>query len=240
MNFQTSTNGYGFNLFLFPFAGGSSNSYTAFQQFLSPRINAVAFDLPGRGKRMSEPLLGNIDRVIDDMLNQVRSRLAVPYAFYGHSMGSLIGYLLVKRIIAEGLSQPVYLFFSGRGCPSSPAIKEKYHALPRKDFLDRLRLLGGCPDEMLDNREALEFFEPILRADFKVVETYQYTQSAPFHIPIHVMYGDEEDLSAESVDLWKKETRMPVITSCFSGNHFFIYRHAREIAAIINKQLTNF
>lgn len=239
MSIQINTNVYGFNLFLFPFAGGSSNSYTALQQSLSPRINTVALDLPGRGKRMSEPLLGNIDRVVDDMLNQVRTRLSGRYAFYGHSMGALISYLLTKRIVADGYPPPVYLFLSGRGGPSSAFSREKYHALPRRDFLDRLRSLGGCPDEMLDNTEILEFFEPILRADFKVVETYQHTQSAPFAVPLHIMYGDEEDLVAGSVALWKEETSMPVITSCFSGNHFFIYRHIPEIAAIINEQLAD-
>src|SRR5690606_40893251 len=98
-----------------------------------------------------------------------------PYAIYGHSLGSLLTYLVTIRIIREGLNKPVHLFVSGRGGPSIPRKEPPTSELPRPAFINKLRELGGFPDDLLNDEDVMNFFEPILRSDFRGVETYQYT-----------------------------------------------------------------
>ena len=95
-------------------------------------------ELPGRGQRISEPLLSDIHKIVDDAFLQIKAHINIPYAIYGHSLGTLLGFLLVKRILNENLQQPLHLFFSGRGGPSVQDKDKHIHALPKKEFIKKL------------------------------------------------------------------------------------------------------
>src|ERR1041384_6956218 len=137
------------NIFCFPFAGGSKYSYNGFQPFLPPAITLIPVELPGRGARMDEALLKDVDLLCDDVYKQIKSRLVHPYAFYGHSMGSLIAYLITTRIIRDGLDQPVHLYFTGCVGPSEIASQPKTYHLPKDEFISELKKMGGSPaDDM--------------------------------------------------------------------------------------------
>jgi surfactin synthase thioesterase subunit len=227
-------------LICLPFAGGSSYSYKVFESLLSKEVRMVPVEIPGRGRRITESLYTGTDSIVEDIFHQISGSLHLPYAIYGHSMGTLLGYLLTKRILEAGLPAPMHLFFSGRGGPSSKPDKEIRYNLPQEAFFDKLRELGGCPDEVLDDPMMMELFEPILRADFEVVETYLYEPTTPFDIPIDVMYADGEDLTEEDVMAWADETTAGITITKFTGHHFFIFSHTPQITTIFNKTLTKY
>lgn len=64
-----------------------------------------------------------------------------------------------------------YLFISGSRIPSIPEPKPIYH-LPDEAFKRELGRFEGTPKEILENQELLDFFLPMLRADFTMDETY--------------------------------------------------------------------
>ncbi|HYC27772.1 MAG TPA: thioesterase domain-containing protein, partial [Chitinophagaceae bacterium] len=101
------------NIYCLPFAGGSQLSYSPFVQYESEHIQFLPLELPGRGARWREPLLTDIHEMTNDAFEQIKNGLTDPYAIYGHSMGSLIGYLLTKKILAHNLPAQLHLFFSG-------------------------------------------------------------------------------------------------------------------------------
>jgi surfactin synthase thioesterase subunit len=90
---------------------------------------------------------------------------------------------------------------------------------------------------LLDDPDAMEFFEPILRADFQAFETYCYEQSDPLDIPIWVAIGTDEEATYEKAIAWQFETKREVEVVQFPGNHFFIFEHEREIVEIIANKL---
>ena len=106
-------------------------------------INIIPLELPGRGKRISEPLLSDIQSMTDDLFLQIKTSIMSPYAFYGHSLGALLGYLLVKRILDEKLPPPLHLFFSGRAGPSVQDKDKDIYALPKKEFIQKLKEYDG-------------------------------------------------------------------------------------------------
>jgi surfactin synthase thioesterase subunit len=179
---------------------------------------------------MHEPLLTEINAAVDDIYTQIVPYLNIPYAFYGHSLGSLLAYLLTKKIILEKKKAPIHLFFSGRHAPSVILDEPNSHSLPRNEFITKLKELGGSPDELLNNEELLRFFEPILRADFKLSDNYIFSTSYPFHIPITVMIGTDEKISEENVSAWQKETTLPVRILRFKGDHFFIFNNIEIVS----------
>lgn len=229
------------NLYCLPFAGGSSYSYNLFSPHLSSKINFIPVELPGRGKRIKETLLKSANQIADDIFTAIRPEVVsgVPHAIFGHSMGALLGYLLTRKLLENNLQPPLHLFVSGRGGPSYNDERESYYLLPKKEFKDKLKELGGSPKEVLEHDTLMDFFEPILRADFEVVETHKYEEKEPFNVPISVMIGSTDKVTFETARLWQKETLIPIKIHRFDGDHFFIFQHAQSICKIISAELDN-
>ncbi|KJS32400.1 MAG: hypothetical protein VR64_06605 [Desulfatitalea sp. BRH_c12] len=222
-------------LFCLPFAGGSSYSYRDFQRHANDSVRIAALDLPGRGRRFSDPLLTNLHDMADDVFEQIRSRLHSPYAIYGHSMGACIGYLLIKRIIRERCPLPRHFFVSSRQSPSVQGKEKNWHLLPRADFLDIVKRFEGISTEVIENQELMALFEPVLRADFQALSSYRYEKSAPFDIPITVMRGSDENVGRADALRWQEETTQTISFLEFKGGHFFIFRHAAHIIEIFSR-----
>jgi surfactin synthase thioesterase subunit len=161
------------------------------------------------------------------------------FVFYGHSMGAIIAYCTAIKLRALGATQPKQLFFSGRKGPVLNTGKGNRHKLPSKEFKLELENLGGCPKEVLQNHELMEIFEPILRADFKAVETYQYASTEPLHQKITLFHGIQDHFTKEDVMTWQQESTQPLEYFEFDGGHFFIQKECEAISKTIETQLHN-
>jgi surfactin synthase thioesterase subunit len=227
-------------LFCLPFAGSSAYSYRAFQSYADDTLRIAAIDLPGRGRRFCEPLLRDLNDMADDAYNQIRQQLnGGAYTVYGHSMGSWIAYLLVKRILRDGYPPPRHLFVSGRSSPSMPGKEKDWHRLPRTDFIEILKRFGGTPREVIGHQELMELFEPVLRADFQALANYTYEKSEPLSVPITVLWSGDEDVTRAEALGWREQTTKDFSLLEFSGGHFFIFRHAAEIVRIFSRAVAD-
>jgi surfactin synthase thioesterase subunit len=229
------------NIICLPFAGGNKYSYRAYSGSYTASLNFVTLEYPGRGARIKEALIFNLVDLVDDLYSQCIALINEgDYALYGHSMGGLISYLLAKKILANNLNVPKHLFMTGTVGPSAPARLEKKRSLLGKEaFLQEIKDFGGMPDEILKNDELLDFFEPILRADFTVSESYRHSASPPLNIPITVITGSQEDMEINEIKTWQRETTEPVDFKVLSGGHFFIYEHVERIVNIIITNLSS-
>lgn len=225
------------NIYCLPFAGGSQQSYYQFTDHDSNEVSFISLELPGRGSRWKEPPLKDIHVMCDDVFSQIKNELSQPYAIYGHSMGSLIGYLLTKRILQERLPAPLHLFCSGAHEPTRPLVEKPRHLFSKEDFIKKLKQLGGSPDEVLDDPVMLEFYEPLLRADFEATDSYIHQPCEPFDVPITVMIGTDEGISLEQAWAWQQETTAPIEVIHFPGKHFFIFDHVADIIHIMKSNL---
>lgn len=225
------------NLFLFPFAGGSIYSYAKYRDYAPAHIKLIPLELPGRGRRITQPLLTSATAMVDDLFGQVKPLLHEPYAFYGHSMGTLLSYLVTRRILREGLTPPLHLFMTGRFGPSAEDPDPPNHSLPKDEFRKKLKEMGGSPDEVLADESLMDFFEPCLRADFQAIEEYVYEPAEPFDIPILAIIGKDERITQEQAMTWQLETTRPIDIRWFNGPHFFIFNYAPEIMRLITQKL---
>jgi len=227
-------------LYCLPFAGGNALSYRDFQTHVTEQVHIKPLDLPGHGKRIKEPLLTKLETIVDDLFHQVQEDIKnQPYAIYGHSMGALLGYLLTKHILSTGLPTPRHLFLSGKEGPSKTNDKPHKHRLPKTDFFDKINELGGIPPEILEHAELMDFFEPILRADFKAIETYVYHPTPPMDMPITFLHGlTDPEVSENELQAWQQETRQPISIKKFKGSHFFIFDHLPQIGQLFSHTLT--
>lgn len=217
-------------LYLFHFAGGNVYSF----QFLTPLLkdfDVIPLELPGRGRRIGEPLLKDFELAVHDMYNQVNKHvLNTDIILYGHSLGAYLAFGVATMLEAAG-SPAVHLLVSGNAGPGTGDAKNRY-LMDRDDFMEELKLLGGIPKAFLDDRELVDFFEPILRADFELAERNRLAMAAPLNTPLFAMMGSLEAQVA-LLPNWGKFSCAQFGYEIFEGDHFFIYKHAQRIAEII-------
>lgn len=232
-----SENLHQINLFCFPFAGASFYAYKPFEKYLPNHIRVVGIDLPGHGRRMREPLLTDIKEMVRDIWAIIKDDLNFPYAFYGHSLGTLLAYELTVRVIRQGKPLPLRLFLSGRAGPSVSKNRDVY-LLPKAEFIKKVTEYDGTPGEVIQSAELMDLMEPILRADFRAVGTYRHQETSPLPMPITIMFGsDDKEVTYEEALKWQEVASDKIAFRRFTGNHFFIFEHTPEICKIIRQDL---
>lgn len=220
-----------------PFAGGNKYSFNKIEKYISSDIQWITLELPGRGERFKEPLLDNISDMVDDLfLNICRHVVKGEYIIFAHSMGCILGYELIKKIIENNLNLPLCTFFLGRGAPEHNRFKNKKSTLSPKLFWKEIEKIGGMPNEFFDQMDLMEFFYPILKNDLKAIENYTYSKmDFPFSIPMYIMMGEDEIGEGEKTSIkemkdWANETDSYCNFELVKGNHFFINEHPKMIA----------
>lgn len=227
-------------LFCIPYAGGSALNYLKWDKYLDDKIELVPVELAGRGSRMDETPYLDIEEAVEDVLSFIKSKIdpGKKYAIFGHSMGSLIAFEVYYRLHQAGLSVPFHMFFSGRDAPHCPFENNEYYLLPDKDFLQVVMRYGGNTEQMVKTPELLKIFMPILRADFRIVETYKYIPKADkIACKCTVLSGSEDrSVTANDVKEWgihfEGESNFAVI----DGGHFFILDNYMKVVEIINHE----
>jgi surfactin synthase thioesterase subunit len=221
---------YFMKLFVFPYAGGSQYAYGEFKKSLPLGAEVIFAEYPGRGARLSEPLLDDIHDLASDAFMRISPQASGEYVFWGHSMGAVVAFLVCRKLYEAGLPLPVKLFVSGRNAPTLPSRKEKISGYGFEHFIDRLKALGGTAGEVLDNKELMDFFEPVIRNDFKAIENFETVSCEPLPVVIEVWHGDQEGLTHEELAAWQEQSLYSIGIREFSGNHFFIFHHWQAIA----------
>lgn len=219
-----------YNILCFSFAGGSRYSFHSLKQFCPKDFELIPLDYPGRGLRSSEPLLRNIDDIVADMYHQIAPFIRKPYMIYGHSMGGLVAYKMALFLKSRNERTPDCMLITGCRAPSTWDQKKGLHDLHFDELIIELRNMGGIPEEILQDRDSMMFFEPILRADFSVVESFKYEIGEALDVPIKVITGLNEDITEEEALRWQDVTSVPLECKRFEGGHFFILDCPDKIA----------
>ncbi|MFZ0658333.1 MAG: alpha/beta fold hydrolase [Candidatus Binataceae bacterium] len=212
-------------LFCFPYAGAGALIYRTWAEALPSDVEVCPVQLPGRGARSMELPFTQLSPLLEALTPALAPLLDKPFAFFGHSLGALVSFELARRIGRDYGVSPVRLFVSASRAPQIPRRGSLIHNLPRDEFLAELRSLNGMPPELLDHREFMELMLPLLRADFAVYETYEYSTEPPLDCPISA-FGGMQDRRVSNADLegWHAQTKASFSLQMFQGDHFFL-RH---------------
>jgi medium-chain acyl-[acyl-carrier-protein] hydrolase len=210
-------------LFCFPYAGGDAQVYRAWPRHLQPSFEVCAVRLPGRGLRIKEPPFRDLAPMVAAIAAAVAPYLDRPFAFFGHSMGALVGFELARLLRERGGPAPAHLFVSGCRAPQLPGNLPVTYDLPDVEFIEYLRSLNGTPAEVFDHPELLELLLPLLRADFTVVETYRYRPGPALDCPV-TAFGGARDLkvSQAKTEAWGVQTSGAFDARIMPGGHFFL------------------
>lgn len=216
-------------LFCFPYAGGGSAIFRHWtHQFLHP-IELVPALLPARENRIREPGYTRLDKLVETLAREISPYLDKPFAFFGHSMGALIGFELARRLRDERGLEPEHLFVSGRRSPRISRRDLNIHNLPEPDFVAELEQMNGTPREVLEHAELMALLIPMLRADFEACYSYDYVPGELLRCPITTFGGTrDEEAPRDELELWREETTGEFKLRMIEGDHFFINQREPE------------
>ena len=209
-------------LFCFPYAGGGASIFRQWPDEMSEGVEVCPVQLPGRENRIAEPPFTRLSLLVDAMVKNLDSYFDLPFAFFGHSIGAKIAFELVRELRRKKGVQPVHLFVSGSRPPHIPEPRP-LHMLPEHEFVKEFRRFSGTPEAVMQSRDLMEMYLPILRADFSIDETYVYYEDNPLDCPIFAFGGSEDkETNREELDAWRQHTTGSFTLQIFQGDHFFI------------------
>jgi medium-chain acyl-[acyl-carrier-protein] hydrolase len=210
-------------LFCFPYAGSGASIFRTWSDGLPLDVEVCPVQYPGRGTRLMETPFTQISPLIYALAQALEPLLDKPFAFFGHSLGALVGFELARQLRRQSGVQPVRLLVSADRAPQIPHRDRPIHALPDGEFLVELRRLNGSPGKVLEDRELMQIMLPVLRADFAVYETYVYAAEPPLDCPISAFGGlHDHRVSGGDLEAWRGQTSASFSLQMFPGDHFFL------------------
>jgi medium-chain acyl-[acyl-carrier-protein] hydrolase len=225
-------------LFCFPYAGGSTHIFRRWPESLPDFVEVCAVQPPGRGGRLGEEPFKRLDELVDAAASALGPFIDMPFAFFGHSMGAMIGFELARRLRCLGAQAPEYLFVAACRAPRLAGERVITYGLPESEFIEELRRLGGTPAEVLANEDLLRLMLPLLRADFAVSQTYSYTEGPPLDCSLAAFGGlCDKEVNRESLALWSEYTTARFSLHMLPGDHFFLHSSQSALLEIVTREL---
>ena len=226
-------------LYCFPYSGASASFYLGWAAQLDKRIKIVPVEYPGRGSRFGEKLCNDMDEMVEAVLPVIMKNGTENCAFFGHSLGGLVAYETALKLRKMGMELPQHMFLSGCTPPHVKYGEKILHLLPDDEFLKELIELGGMSEEILNNREILELYLPVIRADYRIYELYKHKSGQePLPVDYTVLMGSTDVIAGgRNMMNWKSYTSAKFQMRHFEGDHFFIHEQPGILMETIQEQL---
>lgn len=223
-------------LICFPHAGGASTFFMPVAAALSPQVDVVAIQYPGRQDRRNEPVIDDIRVLADRVHEVVRDQADRPLTFFGHSMGAVVAFEVARRLQAEGRAV-TRVFVSGRRAPSTYR-DEQVHLRDDAGMIAEMRQMSGTNSLVLADDELMRAVLPAVRADYRAIETYQCDPDAVVTCSISALVGDDDaKTTVDEARAWQQHTSGSFELKVFSGGHFYLNDRAAEVIEVLRRHI---
>ncbi|MEV5432946.1 alpha/beta fold hydrolase [Streptomyces sp. NPDC052701] len=219
-------------LVCFPHAGGSATFYFPVSRTLSPGVDVLSVQYPGRQDRRHEPCMKTVAELADAVVEELLPWADRPLNLFGHSMGASLAFEVALRLEQRGLAVQG-LFASGRRAPSRFR-HETVHLADDDTLIMELGRLSGTESQVLGDPEMLRMILPAVRNDYRAAETYRFTGDTRLACPVTALVGDQDpQVTAAEAEAWAEHTTGAFRLRWFEGGHFFLNAHAAEVMSVI-------
>lgn len=228
-------------LVCFPHAGGAATYFTPMSAALAPAFDVAVVQYPGRQERRHLPCVDDVGELAQQVHDALREAglagRGCQVAFFGHSMGAVIGFE-VARLMEHGGSGPGVLFASGRRAPGCFR-DDEVHLRDDATLIEEMRTLGGTDARILRNKELLEMVLPALRSDYRAVARYRPPADVRISARIVVLTGDQDPHTTRAeAYAWGRHTTGPFEVHSFPGGHFYLEQQQTRVIETITTCLT--
>jgi surfactin synthase thioesterase subunit/acyl carrier protein/NAD(P)-dependent dehydrogenase (short-subunit alcohol dehydrogenase family) len=246
-------------LFCFPYAGGGLVSFRSWARSLSSDVELVAVEAPGRGTRINEMAVGDIDTFVRELMPELLEWLDRPSAFFGHCLGGLTMFATLRTLPAQHVHFIKHAFACGVRPPHllrrrgafednlaySVMLHHEYDvSIPPYSQSDDVfayivrQFDTADADRMLEIPKLRKVLLPAIRAEFGMAYNYHYRPGEPFSFPITSFVGDADPwVSDEDSAAWGALTRATFTNHLRTGSHFLMKDDEPYILRTIENEL---
>jgi acyl transferase domain-containing protein/surfactin synthase thioesterase subunit len=248
-------------LFCFPYAGGGLVSFRVWAKQFNGAVEVVAVEAPGRGTRINETPVDDLNTFVAGLLPEMVDLLDRPSAFFGHCLGGLTMFAtlhalpeackpFIKYVFACGVRPPHLLKRRGEFEDNLVYdmmlhrefdIRVPPYAQTDEIFADIIRQFDTpAANKMLEIPKLREVLLPTIRAEFCMAYNYKYRPVEPLSFPISSFVGDADPwVSEEDSAGWGELTRGRFTNHLRKGSHFLMADDGKYIIETINSEFVN-
>lgn len=221
-------------IIMFPYLGGSGTSVMSLANEICAKIPVdirVAFP-PGH-VRSDYALCDNFVQLIDLYYKNLITILKKDSILFGHSMGGTIAYFLAKKIAEKNPElTPKKLIFSAAAAPDhmkNKRLSDKENEIIFKE----IKRIGTMPEELTDNQELVDYFAPMLRADYKILEEISEIEVQKIDIPTFFIICHKDSLtSCQTILKWKDylDSKISFYMMPADAGHMYLKKYKEVVA----------
>ncbi|MFW6693102.1 thioesterase II family protein [Streptomyces sp. MAR4 CNX-425] len=226
-------------LVAFPHAGGSANVYLPLARTLAPQMEVHGVQYPGRQDRMGEALVDDVGELAKQVFHRLVGWTDRPLVLFGHSMGAVVAFEAARRLEQFGSVPLAGLVVSGRRAPGVVRDDDDVHLRDDKGLVAEMRSLNGTDQAFLDDEELLEMILPVVRNDYKAVETYRYQPGPRLRCALTALLGDADPKAGIDETMgWRDQVDGPFHFRSFPGGHFYLNDRMEDIGKEVTTLVT--
>lgn len=217
-------------LFCLAGAGGGPLEFARWPTAFAGKAAVVPIALPGRERRISEPVPSSSTEVANQIITAASSFMDRPFVLYGHSLGALLMYEVAAALPGELADNLRHLVVGAQQAPEWPQVYELFSTRTDDQLIEYLRNLGGTDEEILSSAAFMKPYLSCLRADMAIAENYRYRGPAELPCPVSVLIGTEDaEVRPGHLGGWARETRAGSNIVSLPGGHFNLRTHSQDV-----------
>nr|XP_020842853.1 S-acyl fatty acid synthase thioesterase, medium chain [Phascolarctos cinereus] len=233
--------GAAFKLICFPWAGSGSSHFAKWAKSFHHSIEVSSIRLPGRESRSNEPVATNLGHVAAEISNALLPILQdIPFAilvtgpvlFPLYQTACSSGHLEALHLKENYKLQPMHFFVSSANPPhvsNEICLDAPYHSgMSEEQVFNIIMTMGGIPKDILENKELLEMFLPILKADIHMMFNFTYVKTSKTLLSCDITCFSGTEDTAKKTEGWKDLTSGSVENHKFPGNRFYLTNPSNE------------
>lgn len=229
-------------LICFPYLGGYSHAFHEFAEKLDDSIDLWAANPPGHGNS-PYPLFKDVDEVVDAYMGEIANLLTTSTIFLGYSMGGIVIYHLMKRILSTPALQnniPKKMIIFACGSPDSFTDCDVSNDTD-KQVIEKMLGYGALPEKIQKNKAIMKYLMPIFRADCHVLDSAKDKVIEPIDSEVAIVWGNNDPkIKLPMVTRWNAYFQNRICIRVLNGSyHMFIHDEPEECARIIEKIIFN-
>ncbi|MCD9019919.1 type I polyketide synthase [Parachryseolinea silvisoli] len=211
-------------------AGGDGALFQGWEMLLGANIELILVELPGRGRHLEDPAYDDVDSLLRDLVPALLPSLDRPFIIFGHSLGGLLAFELVRALRRGKHPLPQRLFVSSTPALMTYKAHEYDPAMPDAALITAFPHLAQTPGDVAWQ----QYKRRLLRQDLQLVYRYSHHREAPIDIPVTVLFGDDDPrVSALQAAAWERETTSGCTVVSRPGGHRFIDQDTAYITSLM-------
>lgn len=227
-----TTDGARARLVCVPHCGGGTAGFRGLAAQLPDDIDVAVALLPGREGRRREPLERRMEPVVAQLLAALADLPPLPTALLGRCAGAYVAHELALELALRH-TPAAHLFALAASGPEGAPRDLGMHRASTPQLLDFLRKQGMIPPVIVDDPSVFAVFEPVIRADFEILETSRHRPGL-VGCPV-TSIGARDDPSADVPSLfdWQQTTRDRFDLHLLNGDHSFADEDSDAVVRVV-------